>query len=646
LPSKTPTVSSARPPATDARRVLIQSLALLALAAPVLAKLLLANHWFDPWPIHSIAPRTTAAAVLALYAPLMLLKPRWRHTAALAINVALTTLIVADVIYFSFFHDVLPAQQLSNLWMVPQVWDSVQTRLSGTSVLLYADIVVACLAVTWSSVRRKDRRPTSIRWRLASTSALIAGAAVIGWPTRALVREDPDNVFGWRAARTQFVTAIGLLPYHLFDLGVHVSSWWSSNEVTADEAREVRRVLDKVQAANSHHSNLFGIARDRNLIIVQAESLQAFTIGLSWQGQPVTPNLTAFATESLAFTNFHDQTFGGATSDSMFVSLQSLYALGPGQGAIATRYPDTSYHGLPAALNEQGYSTLAAMGAESRFWLIGDLLKRLGFTRGYFEDAYVPSAERFGQGIADRVFFHETVSILGRQPEPFFAFLVSVSNHHPYELPPQLRTLSLGPLEGTVLGRYLDSVHYFDRAFGEFIDELRRTGLLKRTVVVVYGDHQGWLEDTPELARLIGFDANDRFQYWRTRRRVPMMIRLPDAAFAGPIAVAAGHADTAPTVLSLLGVPRDPVMLGTDLTSGTVPLVVFRNGSLAADDTYLINDPAIGELPSCFAMATAQRLSCASLDARRREALERIQASDRIIRGGLVPEIETGQPGY
>jgi phosphoglycerol transferase MdoB-like AlkP superfamily enzyme len=279
------------------------------------------------------------------------------------------------------------------------------------------------------------------------------------------------------------------------------------------------------------------------------------------------------------------------------------------------------------------------MGSESRYWLIGDLLKRLGFTRSYFDDAY-PSAERFGQGIADRVFFHETASILGRQPEPFFAFLVSVSNHHPYVLPAGLRSLPLGPLEDTLLGRYLDSVHYFDRAFGEFIAELRHAGLLDRTVVVVYGDHQGWLEDTPELAHLIGFDTNNRFRYWRARRRVPLLIRLPGGAHAGANPVLSGHADTAPTLLSLLGIPRDPVMLGTDLTSDAAPIVVFRNGSLATDGTYLINDPGIGVLPSCFDVTTLSRVSCASMETQHRDALERIDASDRIIRGGLVPQIE------
>jgi phosphoglycerol transferase MdoB-like AlkP superfamily enzyme len=632
--------SSARPTEPEAGRVLLETLPVLASAIPLLIKLLLANRWFDPWPVQSVAIRATVGAVLVFHVPLMLWASRWRNAMAVALNLGLTTLIVADLTYYSFFRDVLSVNQLTNAWMLPSIWESIEARLLPWWALLYLDILVTCIVLIR---RRPSANATSaVRWRIASSGVLLVAGLALVWPTRALMQEDPDNVFGWRAARTQFVAAIGLVPYHLFDLGVDASSWWARSQVTEADAGEVQRVLGRVHAANASRSSLFGAAQDKNLIIIQAESLQAFTIGLTSQGEPVTPNLNAFAAESLVFSNFHDQTFGGATSDSMFVSLQSLYALGPGQGAVATRYANTPYHGLPAVLASEGYATLAAMGSESKYWLIGDLLKRLGFTRSYFDNAY-PTQERFGQGIPDHLFFHETASILGREREPFFAFLVSVSNHHPYDLPPKLRALPLGPLEGTLLGHYLDSVHYFDRAFGEFITELRRSGLLKRTVVVVYGDHQGWLDDTPELAQLAGFDPGDRFQYWRLRRRLPLFIRLPDAANAGTISVLSGHADTAPTLLSLLGIPRDPVMLGTDLTTGTPPLVVFRNGSLAADGKYLINDPKLGMLPSCFDVATAAEVSCASLDARKREALERIEASDLIIRGGLVPRIEAAR---
>src|SRR4029077_14904948 len=78
--------------------------------------------------------------------------------------------------------------------------------------------------------------------------------------------------------------------------------------------------------------------------------------------------------------------------------------------------------------------------------------------------------ERIGSWMADKEFFSQTIPFLEAQTEPFIAFLLSSSNHHPWELPDKYRVLKLGELEGTLLGNYLQSVRYFDAAFGEFID--------------------------------------------------------------------------------------------------------------------------------------------------------------------------------
>lgn len=72
----------------------------------------------------------------------------------------------------------------------------------------------------------------------------------------------------------------------------------------------------------------------------------------------------------------------------------------------------------------------------------------------------------------------------------------------------------------------MHSVHYFDQAFGEFVDKLRDTGLLDRSVILVYGDHQGFLGDR-ELANLLGCSARDEFRTSQVRKNVPLLIRLP-----------------------------------------------------------------------------------------------------------------------
>jgi phosphoglycerol transferase MdoB-like AlkP superfamily enzyme len=303
---------------------------------------------------------------------------------------------------------------------------------------------------------------------------------------------------------------------------------------------------------------------------------------------------------------------------------------------VAINYPTNHFRGLPAILAERGYTTISACAAREDFWNMNQMHPRLGFQRSFFEGKYNIS-EHVGFWLADREFFNQTIPILQAQTQPFMAYLLSASNHFPYQLSNKYRVLKLGELEGTLLGDYLHSVHYFDQAFGEFVDQLRGVGLLDKSVVVVYGDHQAFLGAPPELARLLSFPQGSDYHYFQVRKRVPLLIRLPGGEGAGVMSVTGGHLDIAPTLLSLLGISDDDVvMLGRDLTRGENSLVVFRDGSFADGTHYYINRFGPATLSACYEVGTGRALNCGLLEERRREALERLEMSDLIIRGDLI----------
>ncbi len=335
--------------------------------------------------------------------------------------------------------------------------------------------------------------------------------------------------------------------------------------------------------------------------------------------------------------NFHDQTHLGTTSDSEVASLQSLYPLP--MGVIAERYGANSYYGLPAILSEHGYTTLSAVGAPGWFWNMNQMHPQFGFQQSFYEDRY-KILERIGPWLADKEFFAQTVPILKAQREPFMAYLLSCSNHDPFEIPRKYRMLELGDLEGTLLGNYLHSVHYFDQAFGEFVDRLRDDGLLDRSIVAVYGDHQAFLGKLPELAHLLGFPAQSEYQHLLVRKKVPLLIRLPHGEAAGVRSVASGHLDIAPTLLSLLGIAdANAVMLGNDLTRDVDSLVVFRDGSFADGKHYFINRFGPVSNSSCYEAATGRAVDPRALAEQRQEALNRLRISDLILQGDLIPAL-------
>ncbi len=368
--------------------------------------------------------------------------------------------------------------------------------------------------------------------------------------------------------------------------------------------------------------------------MLSAESLQAFVLGLSVDGEPIAPNLTAFARESLDFTDFYDQTHMGTTADALFVSLNSMMPLP--SSAVSTRYPANDFRALPHVLRERGYQTLSACAEPPSVWNMAHMHPKLGFTRNLFGPDFAWT-ETVGVGLDDTSFFEQLVPALRDESPPFFAYLISSSNHHPYTIPTHLRRLRPQSLPSGMAGDYLQSVRYFDEAFGKFVAGLKRDGVLDRTMIVLFGDHQSWLEDADleRLWRVAGHGGPaSRFELWRFRRRVPLLIRLPHQRLAGPRDTPGGHLDITPTVLSLAGLDgMTGAWLGRDLTAAARRLVVFRDGNVTDGETTILKTENGAD--ACFARDSST-LPCEWLQPLRDEAATLLEASDHMIEGNLA----------
>ncbi|MDP8922323.1 MAG: LTA synthase family protein, partial [Chloroflexota bacterium] len=576
---------------------------------------------------------TTLASLLLLSALLILVPRVSRLVVLLWVDLALTLLAIASFLHYRFFGDVLSISDLYVAHQLPVVVPSIVRQLHPIDALYILELVAGILILP-GYVLACRRRPALGRTATRRLSlGVLVSALVLALPTVLLVRQDKDDIFAQSTLRYEVASTIGILPYHLFDAALSLGS--GARHVGPEELRRVGGLLDEQRSPSP--SELFGSAGGRNVILISLESLQAFPIGLEVNGQPIAPRLAALARESLYFENFHDQTHLGTTSDAEFMALNSLHPL-PAR-ALANKHLDNHFHALPAILGERGYATASTVASPGGIWQMDRLHPRYGFQRSYFEDSYT-IGEHFGEWASDREFFSQAVPILEAQPEPFMTFMLSSANHHPYPIPEHHRMLDLGELEGTLLGDYLQSAHFLDRALGEFVDTLRERGLLDRSVLVLYGDHHGFLGDSPEVARLLGFPERSEFDHLRTRKRVPFLIRLPHGEAAGVRDVTAGHLDIAPTILSLLGVTaEDRVMLGRDLTGDRPSLVVFRDGSFADGAHYFVNRLGPISAATCYEAATGQAVDCQPLAERRLEARRRLEASDLIIEGDLIPSL-------
>jgi phosphoglycerol transferase MdoB-like AlkP superfamily enzyme len=489
------------------------------------AKFLVLNAEFavEEFPLHRVHVPATIAIVTFLVVPLLWLPRAARIPALLGLNALLTTLVVANRIYLRFFGDVLSAAAFAHAGQVISVMPGVAERIEATDVLLLLDVEVG--AAVWAFwLRRSEARAEWPEMRPGTAPVMLLMAALLAVIPARLIWLDPEEVFLYSTRRRETVAALGVLPYRFYDLARHLHQLTGRLAVSAGDRQRVQAFFEQRRARGVTSSPLFGRAYRRNVIVIMAESLTSLPLNLRIEGQEVTPALSRFARESIHFTNFFDQTHLGTTADAEVSSMQAVLPLP--DGVTSTRYAANQFAGLPAILGEHGYDTLSANVMPGDFWNMRQMHQSLGFSRSYFRGEFM-DGESFGMWLTDEVFFKQIEANLYTAREPFLAFLITLSNHLPYELPPHHRHLDLGDLEGTTVGRYLNSVHYFDRAFGALIDRLNASGLLDRSMLVVYGDHRAFWEKTPEVPTLLGFSADDRFRLWKAERRLPLLIRLP-----------------------------------------------------------------------------------------------------------------------
>ncbi len=110
------------------------------------------------------------------------------------------------------------------------------------------------------------------------------------------------------------------------------------------------------------------MAKGKNLIYIQVESLENFVIGKTVNGKEITPNLNKLVQKSLYFPNTFEQVNEGTSSDADLMVNTSMLPLR--QGSTFFRYPNTNYNSLPNLLEGEGYATSAIHPDKGSFGII------------------------------------------------------------------------------------------------------------------------------------------------------------------------------------------------------------------------------------------------------------------------------------
>jgi lipoteichoic acid synthase len=556
--------------ATSAGIILYKSLALCGYLVtwPYVTSNVRAAIFF---PVESVSIYVCWA--LIAIAPALAFRDRARSRYLILCNAAVSTLFLFDLWYYRAFTRFISFHNLREAGNLSHLAQAVLSLIRPTDFLFLADVVALALFLT---LRKSHFHATRNIPAFLLLSGLPA-AYLHYYNANYIIDEVQLFALRWRPIET--IGRMSPLGYHVYDAYLY---WTDAKpSVTDAERREIWQWFEE-KKENLPPNKAKGLFSGRNLILLQCESLENFVIGKEIGGQVITPNLNRMISNSLYFTNYLEQVADGTSMDAEYIANTSMYpAL---QGSVSFRYPRNTFPSFPRLLQKRGYLTADIHSEPASFWNWGELMADIGMERLVDETAFQKD-EVIDLGLSDGSFLRQAQPILAHLRPPFYAYLVTMSNHCPYDLPRELRELKLDPdLDQTEVGGYLQSVHYLDKQIGLFLSGLDSSGLLENTVIGLFGDHCG-------VHRFSGDAVAQRpaaEQKWMENGyRIPLLIYQKH--LKGEIIDRIGaQIDLLPTLCSLMGLEDnefEDMAMGRNLLNTKKSFAVLCDGSYVGPPT-------------------------------------------------------------
>ncbi|WP_249871099.1 LTA synthase family protein [Oceanobacillus saliphilus] len=488
--------------------------------------------------------------------------------------------VFANLVFYRQFTDFITIPQLFMGSNMSDLGSSILTLINPFDILIFVDA-----ALIWYLSKKQESKlaveyPKSGKvFAMALSLALLAGNFF-------LAEMERPQLFTRAFDREYLVKNIGLFNYHVYDLVVHSKT--ESQRVFADgnELPEIQEFIDK-NVKVDEKSHMFGAAEGKNVIFINAESLQEFVINNDVYGEEVTPFLNRLIEDedTYYFDNFYEQTGQGNTSDSEFLVENSLYPLS--RGAVFFTHGGNEYNALPEIIKEEGYTSAVFHANNKSFWNREGMYQSLGVDHFYGEEAYeVTDENSIGWGLMDKPFFEQSIKYLQSLEEPYYSKFITLTNHFPFEMNDEETSIDPYDSNSNTLNNFFPAVRYMDEAIEDFFTQLKDSGLYEDSIIIIMGDHIG-ISANHNRAMSMYLEKEEITPYDQVQlQRVPLFIHIPGDGNGETISEVTGQIDMKPTILNLLGIEtEDDIMFGNDVfAEDRKEYIALRNGDFISDD--------------------------------------------------------------
>ena len=561
-----------------------------------------------------------------------------KQTLAFSFYNIMSAIMFADIMYFSYFNALPSIKMVKMVGEAAAAGDSVKSLFTMRNLLFLIDIPFLMRYSKWKKKQIKEGNRNYnkyMRWGVPISIALVLVFSL--------------NYLS-KAQLFRAVTNQELFTYHAKDIKKVVMGEEDIVEgASAFTQEDLEELKERTKLVEGKYT---GIGQGKNLIVIQVEALQNFVINRDYNGQEITPNLNKWLREQgiLYFDKYYQLISRGNTSDAEFVTNNSLYP--SADEPTYTQYGGNTFYGLPWILRDNDYTAWAFHGYEKNFWNRSNAYPNQGFQRFVSEEDF-DLVETIGFGITDEEFFKQSMDYLEEldniDDNPFYSFIITLTSHNPFKMPEEYQYLDIEDKhKNTLLGNYLQAVHYADKALGQFFGYLKESGLYDNSVIALYGDHFGInsinKENVELMTEYLGFDYDlDEMM------KIPLIIHVPGEDFNETISKVGSQLDFTPTILNIMGYENEKgIMFGRDLVN-------YEGPSLVAPQTYalkgsIINDEiliamsrdGIFENSRGFRLDNRETINVMDYKEDHKKAISEINKSNFILKGDLIKQMLEG----
>lgn len=229
-----------------------------------------------------------------------------------------------------------------------------------------------------------------------------------------------------------------------------------------------------------------------NIVFIVLESWTADVIASLGAEPGITPEFEKLIKNGLLFDSIY------ASGDRTDKGLLAVLSGFPSQPATSIITQPEKFEKLPSvarSLIANGYNSSFYYGGESEFANIKAYMISAGFGKIIDKNNFSKAEMNSKWGAHDHILFDKVIKELEGQKKPFFATVLTLSSHEPFEIPIPSKYKGIEERN-----KFKSSVFYTDKSLGGFFENAKSQPWYANTLFVLVADHGHRLpKEYPEL---------------------------------------------------------------------------------------------------------------------------------------------------